>query len=53
MKNFAKDISYRVFYFALAIALLYILPTLAHLFSEFAAMFFIPLLENAIQNIGK
>ena len=52
MKDFAKDISYRAFYLALAVALIYMLPTLAHLLGELSAAVFVPLLENTIQNLG-
>ena len=53
MRDFVKDISYRVFYLALAAALIYMLPTLVHSLSEFVAVVFTPLLEGTIQNIGK
>lgn len=51
MKDFAKDISYRAFCLALAITLIYMLPTLAHLLGEFAATIFVPLLENTVQSV--
>ena len=53
MKDLAKDISYRVFFLALAAVLIYMLPTLAHLLGEFATAIFVPLLESAVQNMSK
>lgn len=51
MRELAKDISYRVFYLALAAALIYMLPTLAQLAGEFAVTIFVPLLENTVQSV--
>ena len=52
MREFAKDISYRVLFLALALVLLYFLPTLARLFGDFMAVVFVPLLEDVIQNMS-
>lgn len=53
MKRIAIDISCRMFFLALALVLLYFLPTLARLFGEIMASIFVPLLENTIQNMGE
>ena len=52
MKEFAQDISYRLVYFLLAVALIYFMPTLLSLFTEFATAVMLPLFENALQNMG-
>ncbi len=52
MRELAKDISYRLFLLVLVLVFLYFLPVLAHLFGDFMAAVFVPLLENTIQNMS-
>ena len=48
MKELAQDISYRLGYFLLAVALIYFMPTLLSLFAEFTTAVLLPLFESAL-----
>lgn len=52
MREFVVGILYRVFLLALAVALIYMLPTIAHLLGDLMAAVFVPLLESLIQNMS-
>lgn len=52
MKELAQDISYRLVYFLLAVALIYFMPTLLSLFTEFATAVLVPLFEGVLQNMS-
>jgi hypothetical protein len=53
MRRIAINISYRLFFLALALVLLYFLPALARLFGDISTGVLVPLLENTIQNMGE